>query len=110
MLQNFSIQKIDFKSITKKMLIGAFIGFVIISLFVFSVKEPNPSWGNLWMIRPLIITPLFGAFGGLFFYVTSFFDTYVYWKKVAVFFLSFFAFLIFLWIGIILGLDGTLWN
>ena len=52
-------------SLVKRMLVGAGIGLLLISLFLFSTGEPNPEWGKLWMIRPLIIVPLAGAMGGL---------------------------------------------
>ena len=52
-------------SLAKRMLVGAGIGLLLISLFLFSADESNPEWGKLWMIRPLIIVPLAGAMGGL---------------------------------------------
>jgi hypothetical protein len=109
-INNLSIRQINLASVIKRMLIGAFIGFAIISFFVFSVKNPNPNWGSLWMIRPLIVTPLFGAVGMLFFYSPILFQIQVSWKKIITLIFSALAFIFCLWVGIILGLDGTLWN
>ena len=92
------------------MLIGALTGLAIISFFVFSVDEPDPEWGKLWMVRPLIITPLAGAFGILSFYLKDFVRPKSKVMIVLVFSLSIMAFIIALWLGIVLGLDGTLWN
>jgi hypothetical protein len=92
------------------MLAGALIGLAIISLFVFTVDKPNPEWGNLWIIKPLIITPLAGAFGILSFYLKNIIKPSNKFTYTFIILLSFIAFLIALWMGIVLGLDGTLWN
>ena len=96
-------------SLVKPVLIGAGIGLALISLFVFGVDEPRAEWGKLWMIRPLIITPLAGAMGGVFWYFMDLMSTRGMNKAVAVI-LSLVAFVIALWLGIVLGLDGTMWN
>lgn len=103
-------QQINSKSLIKRMFLGAVIGLIIISFFVFSVDEPNPNWGKLWKIRPLIITPLAGAFGILSFYFKDFIRPRSNLKTVLGFLFSIIAFMIALWLGIVLGLDGTLWN
>ncbi len=98
------------KSLLKRMLLGAVIGLIIISLLVFSVDEPDPNWGKLWKIRPLIITPLAGALGILSFYLKNFIRPK---KKLTIFLVFLFsalAFIVALWLGIVLGLDGTLWD
>ena len=51
------------------MLIGAGIGLLVISFFVFGVDNPDAEWGKLWRIRPLIVTPVAGAMGGAFYYL-----------------------------------------
>ncbi|MEO5650838.1 MAG: hypothetical protein ABIR03_13070 [Ginsengibacter sp.] len=48
-------------SLAKPILIGAGIALIVISFFVFGVDEPHLEWGKFWMVRPLIITPLAGA-------------------------------------------------
>ena len=93
----------------KPVLIGAGIALLVISFFVFGVDEPNPEWGRLWMIRPLIITPLAGAMGGAFFYFMNFMGNRGVNKTFA-FLLSLIGFIIALWMGTVLGLDGTMWN
>lgn len=107
---NLSINQINRKSLTKRMLLGAAIGLFFISIFLYSVKKPDPNWGKFWMIRPLIIVPLAGAFGSLSFYLKDFIGSQSSWKNILAIIFSSLAFIIILWIGIILGLDGTLWN
>lgn len=102
--------QISLKSLIKRMILGAAIGFVIISFFVFSVDEPNPEWGKYWFIRPLIITPLAGAFGILSFYLKDYLQPQKGNIKLLVVLVSTFAFMIALWLGVVLGLDGTMWD
>ncbi|WP_374949375.1 hypothetical protein [Mucilaginibacter sp.] len=93
----------------KTMLIGAGIALAVITVFILPVN-PNPGWGKFWMIRPLIITPLAGAAGGAVYYVLNWIANPTGWIKVGVITLSLVVYLISLWLGIILGLVGTLWN
>lgn len=97
-------------SATKRMLVGAGIGLILISLFLLSADEPNPEWGKLWMIRPLIIVPLAGAMGGLCNYFIVHFHNQVGVNKTIAMVVSVIVFIIGLWLGIVLGLDGTMWN
>ena len=96
-------------SLAKTIMIGAAIGLIVISFFVFGVDEPNPEWGKLWMIRPLIITPLAGGMGGAFYYLMDHLCSRGLNRTVAVI-LSLIIFIIGLWLGIVLGLAGTMWN
>ncbi len=41
----------------KRMLQGAAIAFVLISLFLLSAGEPDPAWPKLWMLKPLLMVP-----------------------------------------------------
>lgn len=97
-------------SLGKRMAQGAGIALGLISLFLFSVKEPNPAWGKLWMIKPLLIVPLAGAMGGVFYYFMDHLRYQGGWKKALAYGLSLIGYLIGLWLGTVLGLDGTLWN
>jgi hypothetical protein len=107
---SFTMPHINPKSLILRMAAGAAIGFGIISIFVFGVDTPNPDWGESWQIRPLIVTPLAGAFGILVFYSTAFIRPKSQWLNVLLIVLSAFAFVIALWLGVVLGLAGTMWN
>lgn len=97
-------------SVGRKLLTGAIIGLVVISLFVFSVNDPDPAWGNYWRVRPLIITPIIAAFGMLAFLLKDLVGPKRPVMRLVIFLLSLFGFIVALWLGIVLGLDGTLWN
>ena len=102
--------EIKINTILKTMLLGALIGFVVISFFVFGVDNPNSSWPPNWRIRPLIVTPLATAFGILSFYLSDIFGVKGDWPRIFLLLISIIFFLISLWLGIILGLAGTMWN
>ncbi|RFZ84251.1 potassium transporter KefB [Mucilaginibacter terrenus] len=93
-----------------RMLIGAGIGLVLIGLFLSGVNHPNPAWPKYWMARPLIIVPLAGATGGAISYFLDGLRQQGGWKMFAAITLSLVIYLIGLFMGTVLGLDGTLWN
>lgn len=109
-INTFFIQPFEPKSFLKRALIGASIAFVIISLFVFGVENPRPEWGTWWMLRPLLLTPFVGAVGGGCTYLVGLLSPKQGWKYVGVLVVSVVGYVISLWLGIVLGLDGTLWN
>lgn len=94
----------------KRVLIGAAIGLVIILFFVLGVKNPLPEWGQYWMVRPLIITPLAGAAAGVCNHLLDYLRNQGGSKKIIANILMVLIYLIGLWMGTILGLDGTLWD
>lgn len=97
-------------SLTKRMLVGAAIGLFLISLFLLSAGEPDPAWGNYWRIRPMIIVPLAGAMGGLCNYFIVHYHNRLGLHKAIAVIVSVIVFIIGLWLGTVLGLDGTYWN
>lgn len=99
---------IDKGSVIKSMLIGAGIGIFVILLFI-TGAETKPHWPNLWKIRPLIFTPLAGALGGGLCYAAIKILKKKRINGVIAVFISLVGFLITLWLGVVLGLDGTLW-
>ena len=97
-------------SFGRSMLIGAAVGLILISLFVFNVSDPKPEWGKFWRIRPLLITPLAGAMGGLFYGFMNYLSLKSGFNKALAIIIGLIVFIVALWLGIVLGLDGTLWN
>lgn len=107
---NFTAQPLDVVSIGKWMLLGGGIALILIAVFLFQVRDPNPEWGKLWMVKPLIVVPLAGAMGGLFYYFINYRGYQSSWKKMLAILLGLIVYIIGLWLGTVLGLNGTLWN
>ena len=101
---------IERPALVKQMLIGLAIGFIVICSFVLRVKYPNPAWGSLWMVRPLILTPFIGAICGACFYFMDRLRQLYGWDKAFIVCISIIGYMIGLWMGVVLGLVGTLWN
>lgn len=97
-------------SLGTRMLIGAGIGLIMISLFLLSAGASNPEWGKLWQLRPLIIVPLAGAIGGLVNYLILKYHHVLGLHKIIAMILSIVVFIVGLWLGSVLGLAGTMWN
>jgi hypothetical protein len=96
--------------LVNRILIGAGIALILISLFIFPLRNPKPEWGKFWMVQPLIITPLAGAGGGAFTYLIGLLLGKGSWKTPLAIALGIIGYIIALWLGIVLGLSGTLWN
>ena len=103
-------QQIHRGSLGKRMAQGAAIALILISVFLFSVDEPDPNWPKLWMLKPLFIVPVAGALGGVFYYYMDQLRYQGGWKNVLANILSLVGYLVVLWLGTVLGLNGTLWN
>ena len=96
-------------SLGKAMLIGAALGLLVISAFVFGSGPIKPEWGSLWRIKPLLLTPAVGAIGGALYHLINRQATRGLNRAVAVI-LGLVVFLVVLWLGIVLGLAGTMWD
>ncbi|MGA0556626.1 potassium transporter KefB [Larkinella sp. VNQ87] len=96
-------------SLGKRALVGAVIGLVLIGIFLIGVKE-NPNWPTYWRLRPLLIVPLAGAVGGSVYYFLDYMRYQAGWNRVVVTLASLLIYIVGLWMGFVLGLDGTLWN
>jgi predicted secreted Zn-dependent protease len=97
-------------SLIKPMLIGAVIAFLSIALFLLPIQDPNPEWGKFWMVKPFILVTLAGAVGGAIFHFIAKMGPQTGWKKAIAVIASVLIYIIGLWIGTVLGLDGTLWD
>jgi peptidoglycan/LPS O-acetylase OafA/YrhL len=97
-------------ALAKRMMIGAGIGLLVISFFVISAGKGNPAWSNYWRIRPLLLTPFVGAIVGLCYDVTQRLRNMDGWWGRLFIFLSLLGYCLGLFMGIVLGLDGTMWD
>lgn len=96
--------------LAKRMLLGAGIGLIVISVFVIGAGKGNPEWGNYWQIKPLLLTPFLGALVGLCYDVTEPLRRINGWVGRLFFVLSLFGYFAGLWVSLVLGLNGTMWD
>lgn len=105
---NLIAKKVNTHKLFLSFLLGWLVGLSVISFFVFSVKNPHASWGEWWMLKPLMLTPLVA---GSFFYVSQIvFPSKNIRQKIGLFLLRIILSGAIIWMGVVLGLDGTLWN
>ena len=93
----------------RRALIGGSIALVLISLLIFGAQAETV-WPKLWFVRPLIIVPLAGASGGAFYHFMDKKFPQKGWLKGFSIVISMFVYAVALWMGTIIGLDGTLWD
>ncbi|BCY29398.1 potassium transporter KefB [Flavobacterium okayamense] len=104
------MKPINLSTLIKFAITGAVIALILISLLIFSVNTPKPEWGQHWYIRPLIVTQFVTSIGGIALYLLNLKDFKSKILNLILLICSILIFVFFLWIGTILGLDGTLWN
>lgn len=106
----FTTPPIDSISLTNRMAAGAGIGLALISVFLSNVTDTDPAWGAYWMIRPFVIVPFAGAMGGLCnYFILHYHKRFGVHKAIAII-ISFIVAVVGVWLGIVLGLDSTLWD
>lgn len=94
----------------KRMLAGAVIALAMISIFVIGAGRGTPAWGEYWRIKPLLLTPFLGAVIGLCYDATEPLRKLRGWQGKVFFGLSLLGYLVGLWISLVLGLNGTMWD
>ena len=111
-----SIQEIEPKKpvftpqLSRRMIVCATIGLVLISFFVISAGKGNPSWGEFWQVKPLLLTPFMCAMVGLCYDITEPLRKLTGWRGSVLFVLSILGLIVGFWMSLILGLNGTMWN
>jgi hypothetical protein len=106
-LQN---QPVHPASVGKRMLQGAGIGLIVILFFLVGTAEPDPGWSKFWIIKPLIMVALAGALGGFFFYNMDHLLCQGGWREAFTYIMSLMVYLMVVWLGAVLGLNGTMWD
>jgi hypothetical protein len=97
-------------SLSKRMLIGGVIGLFVASFFLVTLRSDHPDWGRFWMIQPLVVLPFAGAMGGLCNYYILLYRGLVGINKTVAIIGSIIVSVIGLWMGVVLGFHGTMWN
>lgn len=96
--------------LAKRMLTGAVLGFLFITLFVMGVDNPHPDWPENWKIRPMLVVAIAGALAGAFFDLMYLLRRQGGILKLIGIVISVLGPLVILWLGSVFGLAGTLWN
>lgn len=99
-----------FNLLSFRMMIGCFSYFMVALFFITSVDIPNPIWPACWYVKPLIVLPINGLLCGLVTYIIS---KVIKGSNTLNFFsmlLQTLSFIVMLWLSIVLGFHGTLWN
>ncbi|HRI79388.1 MAG TPA: potassium transporter KefB [Cyclobacteriaceae bacterium] len=96
--------------LSKRMTIGAAFGLMVILFFVLGVDDAPAEWGKFWMIRPLLVETFAGAMAGACNYFLVHHRGFIGLNKTIAMILSVIVSFVGLWIGIVLGLVGTMWN
>jgi len=104
---SLSSKQIHQATLINHLLVGAGTAFFLILLFLFAAGEFDPSWANYWILRPLAIVPFAGAMGGIWYY---FINSHIFPNKVLSVIIGILGYFIVLWMGFVLGLDGTMWD
>ena len=96
--------------LSTRVLIGAAIGFAVISFFLFMSDGGDPAWGKYWMIRPLVVGTFAGGMAGSCNYVILHYRSLAGINRPVAVILSLVVSIVGMWMGIVLGFDGTMWN
>ncbi|MBA4849588.1 potassium transporter KefB [Emticicia sp. BO119] len=107
---NLTSQSFITALLIKRVLIGAAIGLAVILFFVLRVSPNHPDWGQYWLVQPLVVTPLAGAAAGLCNHFLDFLRKEGGTQKIVANILAVLIYMVGLWMGIVLGLHGTMWN
>ena len=112
MIQNtlFKLFPLNSKALIIRLIFGGLTGLIFIAIFLYPAGEPKPEWGKYWWIKPLVMVPLAGAAGIVVNYVVTQQTYKRRWVKALFIFVSILVFLFALWIGTVLGLNGTYWD
>lgn len=97
-------------SLAKRMALGAGVGLILILLFLSTADGNDPAWGRYWWIRPLVIVPLAGATAAAVYYLLDLLAQKRGWNRLIMGLFGFVLLFIALWLGSVVGLDGTYWN
>ena len=97
-------------TLARRMILGGGVGLFLIILFLSTADGNDPAWGRYWWIRPLVIVPLAGATAGVVYYLLDLLAQHRGWNRIIMGMFGFVLLFIALWLGSVVGLDGTYWN
>jgi hypothetical protein len=108
--ENQSQQPVFTTNLSKRMLIGAGLGLIAISIFVIGAGRGEIEWGNYWRVKPLLLTPFIGAIVGMCYDITERLRKLNGWLGYLFVGLSVIGYALGMWVSLVLGLAGTMWD
>lgn len=109
-MKNFITTSINKNHLSIMIVVGFALALAFVGFIILSVDNPKPEWSEYWFVKPLLITPIVGAIGGALCYLINTFSFQNSFVKLLRILISIIVLIFFIWIGTVLGLDGTLWN
>lgn len=106
-LQNHSIHSAP---VGVRMMQGGGLALILILIFLLSAGEPDPDWPQYWIVKPLLVVPVAGAIGGVFYFFMDHLRAKSGWLKALGALLSIAGYFVVLWLGTVEGLNGTMWD
>ena len=97
-------------SLAKRIFLGGGVGLVLIALFLATADGNDPAWGRFWWVRPLVVVPLAGATAGTVYYLLDLLALQRGWNRIIMGMFGFVLLFVALWLGSVVGLDGTYWD
>ena len=107
---SFKERKIFTNLLSSRMLLTGGIGLVVVSVFVIGAGKGEQAWGHYWQIKPLLLTPLLSAIIGLLYDLTEPLRKLKGIIGIVFSILSVLAVLVGIFISLVLGLNGTMWD
>lgn len=92
------------------MLIGALIGVAVVTFFLYGSGGGDPTWGKYWMIQPILVLIFAGTMAGLCNYIILHNRHLVGLSRIVAIVISLVVSIVGLWMGVVLGFHGTMWN
>ena len=92
------------------MTLGGGVGLLLITVFLATAEGTDPAWGRFWWIRPLVVVPVAGAAAGAVYHLMDLLALRRGWNRIIIGLSGFVLLFISLWLGSVLGLDGTYWD
>ena len=91
-------------------LLGATISLIIMYSFISSIQIPSPNWGTYWQFKPLILGPIIAGLGMILAYMALKYMMTLKLPKILSYLFALIIFIIILWVSMVLGFNGTLWD
>lgn len=91
-------------------IIGGTIGLILTSTFLISAGKGDPTWPDLWFIRPLLVVTIATTISGAYTYIVERAFLKNGWNIAIAYIISLVVYMISLWLSFVVGFNGTYWH